>query len=70
MGRTVYLDRSSLRVIYDIPSVTDTHDTCMVDNHWRMEEKGLVCLDCSDEKEAEVSIEVDESNVSVKVEVN
>lgn len=55
----MFLDRSALRVIYDFPSVTDTYDTCMVGHHWRMEEKGLVCLDCSDSEEAEVSIEFD-----------
>jgi phage shock protein PspC (stress-responsive transcriptional regulator) len=58
VGKTVFLDRSALRVIYDIPNVTDMNDQYMVDHYWRMEEKGLVCLDCDSRKKSE-SLEIE-----------
>lgn len=70
VGKTVYLDRSALRVIYDIPSVTDTYDTYMVDHYWTMEDRGLVCTDCAVKDETTLSIEANDTSISVKVEVN
>ncbi len=40
-GKTVFLDRSSGWVIYDIDNVTNTRDKNMLGKFWRMTEEGL-----------------------------
>lgn len=48
VGKSVYLDPSIYKVIYNIPNTTDTHDRDMMKKKWVMLKDGLTCLDCED----------------------
>jgi hypothetical protein len=50
VGYSVYLDESTIDIIYDIENVTDTRDDNMVGHFWVMTQNGLVCMDCNNEK--------------------
>ncbi len=41
VGKTVYLDRSMIDIIYDIDNVTNTYDRKMVGKYWSMKPDGL-----------------------------
>jgi|TARA_B110000879_G_scaffold138909_1_gene181149 phage shock protein PspC (stress-responsive transcriptional regulator) len=44
VGKTVYLDKTSGWLIYDIKNTTSTRDKYMLGNYWTMTENGLECL--------------------------
>lgn len=46
VGSEVFLDPSVENVIFDIDNVHNMWDGDMVGHTWKMEKKGLVCLDC------------------------
>ena len=46
IGKTVYLEQSSIDIIYDIKNITDEHDYNMIGHYWIMTERGLKCADC------------------------
>ncbi len=43
-GKTVFLDKTSGWIIYDIKNTTRTRDRYMLNNYWTMTEDGLDCL--------------------------
>ena len=54
----------------DIQNVTDMFDPKMVSHYWIMNSEGLTCLDCqeeSDDKEDEISIDVDNMSIDVRI---
>lgn len=46
--QSIYLDKSTKELIYDIDNFTNTYDKKMVGRKWVMLEQGLTCLDCND----------------------
>ena len=46
--QSIYLDKSTKELIYDIDNFTNTYDKKMVGRKWVMLEQGLTCLDCED----------------------
>jgi len=44
IGKTIYLDKTSGWLIYDIKNTTSTRDKYMLSNYWTMTENGLECL--------------------------
>ncbi len=40
-GKTIYLDKQMVDIIYDVQNVTDTFDRDMVGNYWEMRPEGL-----------------------------
>lgn len=50
VGYQVYLDESTIDVIYNVQNVSKTWDYDMVTHTWVMTENGLACKDCMDEK--------------------
>jgi hypothetical protein len=48
VGAEVFLDPSVENVIYDIDNYHNMLDRNMIGHTWRMERKGLVCVDCQD----------------------
>ncbi|GAB5538089.1 MAG: hypothetical protein Salg2KO_01920 [Salibacteraceae bacterium] len=66
IGHTVFLSPSAIRVIDDIPNVTNTYDPRMVNHYWRMSKKGLECLDCESPKPEETTPNSDSSDSLVK----
>ncbi len=70
VGQVVYLDPSIKRVMDDIQNVTDMFDPKMVSHYWIMNSEGLTCLDCqeeNDDKEDEISIDVDNMSIDVRI---
>lgn len=62
VGKTIFLDRSLKRTIYDIDNVTNTRDKDMLSRRWLMTAQGLKCVDCDgldkdDEEDFEEEIE-------------
>lgn len=47
VGKTIILDESLRRFIYDIKNQHNMRDRNMLNHHWLMEYKGLVCVDCN-----------------------
>ncbi len=45
VGKTIYLDRNSVYVIYDIDNITGTYDGHMTGHYWMMTPRGLKCTD-------------------------
>lgn len=45
-GKSVYFDKSAMRIIYDIENETNTLDSDMLNHTWMMRNKTLVCTDC------------------------
>lgn len=45
-GKSVFIDRSTKDLIYDIENVTNTYDRLMLDKKWTMLSKGLTCIGC------------------------
>jgi phage shock protein PspC (stress-responsive transcriptional regulator) len=58
VGKSIYLDNSLERLLYNVDNVTDTWDHDMVEHKWVMLEDGLTCVDCS-EINGITSIELD-----------
>jgi len=48
VGAEIFLDPSVENVIYDIENFHNMLDRNMIGHTWRMERKGLVCLDCQE----------------------
>lgn len=48
LGAEIFLDPSVENVIYDIENFHNMLDRNMIGHTWRMERKGLVCLDCQE----------------------
>lgn len=46
IGKSIYLNENSEQLIYDIKNVSNTYDGKMLNHHWKMTEKGLMCTDC------------------------
>lgn len=46
VGKSIYLEESSVDIIYDIKNVSNTWDGKMIRHTWLMTEKGLQCTDC------------------------
>ena len=46
VGKAIYLQEGSERIIYDIENVTNTWDPYMVGKVWTMTAEGLECIDC------------------------
>lgn len=46
VGKTVYLDYSVRKIIYDIKNSGDVYDGDMINHYWLMTSKGLKCTDC------------------------
>lgn len=46
--QSIYLDKSTKELIYDVDNFTTTYDKKMVGKKWVMLEQGLTCLDCDD----------------------
>jgi phage shock protein PspC (stress-responsive transcriptional regulator) len=61
IGKSIYLDKSLKRIIYDIENVTNTYDHKMLNKNWVMLEEGLTCLDC-DNIEGITTLQLDSIN--------
>ena len=48
IGTEVFLDPSIENIVYDIENYHNMLDRKMLGHTWRMERKGLVCVDCQD----------------------
>lgn len=48
VGTEIFLDPSVENLIYDIENVHNMWDGQMIGHTWKMERRGLVCLDCED----------------------
>jgi phage shock protein PspC (stress-responsive transcriptional regulator) len=46
IGKVIYFDNSLKYILNNIDNVSNTWDGDMVGRHWKMTDKGLVCLDC------------------------
>lgn len=47
LGKSIYLNKLSDRVIYDVENTSNTLDHKMVNHHWQMQTDGLRCTDCN-----------------------
>lgn len=42
VGKSIYFTKGSLKIIYDVPNVTDTYDGKMINRAWKMTPDGLM----------------------------
>jgi hypothetical protein len=46
VGKTIKLNSNATYNLHRIDNQTNTYDQDMAGHYWKMEEKGLKCLDC------------------------
>ncbi|MCB0802321.1 MAG: PspC domain-containing protein [Flavobacteriales bacterium] len=62
VGKSIYLENSSIDIIYDIKNVTNTYDGKMIGHTWLMTEIGLQCTDCGWEMKQNNNTEDDDDD--------
>lgn len=60
VGAKIFLDATSESLLYDVKNVHDMLDSKMMGHLWIMTEKGLECVDCTEEEKTKYSIHYDE----------
>ena len=73
-GTTIFLDKSTKWIMYNIPNVTNTYDPEMVGHYWQMNHEGLTCLDCDfdgdEQEEPESKDSTNRHEVDINISVN
>jgi hypothetical protein len=62
IGSTIYLDKSSKDLIYDIKNIGDIFDGDMIGHTWKMTVNGLKCQDCTGDEKTNEDWEEEESS--------
>lgn len=68
LGKSIFLDEKTKKIIYDIKNVTNTYDGDMAGHTWTMTERGLECLSCGFSTEAEkINDAADSDEVTIRI---